>query len=563
MISKRTALFCLHAVAFAVVLLCGPPLEAAAPAREYLDEARIATVDIQLPGDQSNALRLIALALVELDPEAALQIIARMRRPSDAARALGAVAVTVADANPEAAADNAAAAGRLLMRISDSNQRTAEQELLLREIAALGEDALPAAPELGVGDAQLAVVLALAESGPDEALSLFREWEFTGASADEAAAAIAEALASSDPDQAIELAAAIASSRIRDFTFWRIAERRPAQEAVDISIRVTDALVRSAILASASVREAANDPEEAQALASRIEVASKSALSHVATAMAAANVERALEAARALPDRPRTWTLSRIAVAIAREQPEPAERLLSEIPADSETLRLTLARMAETDAGRALRLARSVPPGNERDAALSAVARSLARVNPALSQDLLWEIESPHWRARAIMALAVAVAATDADAATALLGLVADRAAASRIQGEIAVGVAANTPELTARLLQALPPTDYRNHAALRAAAVALAAGERPEEALSQLAAAGLRQDLALRWLLPSLIGAQTRSPINLAGKIDDSYARALALAAVAQEILELAPRAKPAPDRARQIRPIVEWEGL
>ncbi len=562
MISKPTGLLCLTALAFAAVLTCGLPLEAATPAREYLDEASTATIDIELPGDQSNALRLIALALVELDPLAAVQMVPRMRRPSDAARALGAVAVAVAEANPEEAADSAAAAGRLLMRISDSDQRAAEQELLLREIAALGEDALPAAPELAAGEARLVIVLALAESRPDQALTLFHEWEFTDRSADEAAAAIAEGFASSNPDQAIELAAGIVSSRIRDFTFWRIAERRPAQEAVDISISVTDALVRSAILASASVREAANDPEQAKALVSRIEVAPESALSHAAAAMAAADVERALDAARALPDRPRAWTLSRIAVAMAGKQPQLVESLLSEIPADSETIRLSLARMAHTDPGRALRLARSLQLQKERDAALSAVACSLAHANPALSQDLLWEIESPHWRAKAVMALAVVLAATDADAATALLGLVSEPAAATRIQAAIAVEVAADTPELAARLLQALPPSDCRNDAVLQAAAVALRAGEPPEEVLSQVTAAGFRKDVALRWLLPSLIGAQTRSPINLAGKIDDTHARALALVAVAQEMLELTPTAKPAPDRAGQIRPIVEWEG-
>jgi hypothetical protein len=68
--------------------------------------------------------------------------------------------------------------------------------------------------------------------------------------------------------------------------------------------------------------------------------------------------------------------------------------------------------------------------------------------------------------------------------------------------------------------------------------------------------------DLALRWAIPYLAFAQTRSPLGLSEKIGAPYLRALALVDIAREMLRLTPRAEAAPDRARQIRMIVEWEG-
>jgi len=72
-----------------------------------------------------------------------------------------------------------------------------------------------------------------------------------------------------------------------------------------------------------------------------------------------------------------------------------------------------------------------------------------------------------------------------------------------------------------------------------------------------------VERDLAIRWTAPGLARAQTRSPVGLAGEIDDAYLRALAFVDIAREMLGASPRPQPAPDRAMQIRPIVEWEGM
>jgi hypothetical protein len=544
------------------MLVCGSVTPArATPVREYLDEAQATTIRIELAGDQSAALGLIARTLADLDPRAALDVIARTRRPSDAARSLGATAVALAPSDSDAAADAAQAAGRLLMRIAEAEQRALEQELLLWEIAVLGEDALSAAPELRTGEAQLAVVLGLTESDPAAALALVETWQLAGGPRDEAVAAVARQLAPTDPDQALELVTSIASARMRDFTLWRMAEKRPAEESTNIALRIFDPLVRSSLTASAAAREAGDDPDAAQAAALGVSVAGDSAVAQLAVATAETDIERALSMARGLPERPRAWGLARIALLTARETPALAESLLSEIEADAETVRVVLSRLAEAEPARALRLARSLPAGPQRDAALAAVVRALAPSDPELAEQLVWEMESPRWRARAVRPLAGSLAATDCDAATALLGLVLDPGAAGRIRADIAAVAAADDPGLSARLLTSLPPSDYRNDAALEAAAVVLREGG-PAETAAQLAAVGLSRDIAMRWLLPELARAQTRSPINLAEYIAEAFPRAIALVDVAREMLEVKSTARPAPDRARQIRPIVEWEG-
>jgi len=157
--------------------------------------------------------------------------------------------------------------------------------------------------------------------------------------------------------------------------------------------------------------------------------------------------------------------------------------------------------------------------------------------------------------------VAVARAATDADAATSLIGLVVDGDRAGRIRAKVAAAVAARDPEGAARLLQSLPPSDYRSDAALNAAKAVLSAGGQPETAM-RLGAIGMDSDLALRWALPYLAFAQTRSPISLSEKIGDAYPRAVALVDIAREMLHLGRRVEAAPDRAQQIRRIVEWEG-
>lgn len=545
----------------AAVLLCSSVGPARATPAQYLEEAQAAAGRIQLAGDQSAALRAIALTTSAIDAPGAMGVIARIRRPSDAACSLGAAAVVLANSDRETASEAAATAGRLLMRISSPEQRHLEQMLLLREIAVLGEDALEGAPEIPPEEAQLAIVLGLAESDPRAALALLEGWELTGSPRDRATAVIAEELASVHPDEALELAAGITSARIRDAVLWRLAEQGSPEEASGIALRIFDPVVRSGAMASVSARQAGEDPAAAPAPGVAVDVAPDSAIAQMAVAMAETSVEQALGIARGLPERPRSWALARIAVLSARRSPEVAEGLLSELNADSEVTRLVVAAMAETDAERALRLARRMPPGAERDAALAAVARSVALRNRELTEELLWEVNSARWRARALQPLAVDLASSDCDAATSLLGLVVDRAAAGRIRADIAAAVAVKDSSLSARLLESLPPSDYRNDAALQAAAAVLRKAGQPETA-SRLASIGLDRDLALRWLLPELARAETRSPSSMAEQIEGGFPRALALVDVARDMLDLNARARPAPDRARQIRPIVEWEG-
>ena len=546
----------------AVALLCGGARPAgAAAARQYLDEARAASTEIQLAGDQSAVLQAIALTLVEVDPYAALDTVARMRRPSDATRALGAAAVAMAPNNPAMAAANVMTAGRLLMRIADSDQRLVEQGLLLREIATLGEEALPGGPELTPGEAQLVVILGLAESDPAGALALLRKWEVTGASGDKAGAAIAEGLAAEAPEEALEVASGLAGARWRDRTLWRIAEQRPPEEAVDIALRVSDPVTRAAMLTSAAVRLAGKDPERALGVARTVQVAGDSALAEVAAALAATDTARALETARGLPERARLWALERIAMEIAGTDPALAEQVLAEAGAGSEAIRGAVVRMVATDPDRAVGFARSLPPGEGRDGALAAVAGALAGSNPGLAEELVWEIASSGPRGEAVETVAVAWAATDADAATGLIGLVVDGDRAGRIRAKVAAAVAARDAEGAARLLGSLPATDYRSDAALSAAKAVLSAGGQPETAV-RLGAIGMDSDLALRWALPYLAFAQTRSPIGLSDKIKGPYPRALALVDIAREMLNLDRKRRAAPERARQIRRIVEWEG-
>jgi len=405
------------------------------------------------------------------------------------------------------------------------------------------------------------VILGLAESDPAGALALLRKWEVTGASGDKAGAAIAEGLAAEAPEEALEVASGLAGARWRDRTLWRIAEQRPPEEAVDIALRVSDPVTRAAMLTSAAVRLAGKDPERALGVARTVQVAGDSALAEVAAALAATDTARALETARGLPERARLWALERIAMEIAGTDPALAEQVLAEAGAGSEAIRGAVVRMVATDPDRAVGFARSLPPGEGRDGALAAVAGALAGSNPGLAEELVWEIASSGPRGEAVETVAVAWAATDADAATGLIGLVVDGDRAGRIRAKVAAAVAARDAEGAARLLGSLPATDYRSDAALSAAKAVLSAGGQPETAV-RLGAIGMDSDLALRWALPYLAFAQTRSPIGLSDKIKGPYPRALALVDIAREMLNLDRKRRAAPERARQIRRIVEWEG-
>jgi len=552
----------------AAVVLCGLALlgvstssAGSSPARECLDQALAAAREIRLTGDQSAALRSIALLLAEIDPQAARTAAGEMRRPSDAARSLAAVAAATAGVAPETAIIDVSAAGRILLRMPDEDHRRTEQRLLIGETAALGESALLGASELEAADAQLTVVLARARSDPAAALDLLNAWELEQTARDHALAAIAAGMAAANPEQAIELASTIPSTRMRDRVLWSVAERRPPAEAVGIAQRVSDPVVRSALLASSAVRAAPDDPDAALLAAEQVPVAPASALAQVATALVASSRSQALELARRLPPRPRDWALGRIAVELAASAPEQCEGLLAEIGYHPEAVRLAVGPMAATDPDRAVRIARSLSDADARDAALAEAARTLARSDPSRAGRLAWEIDSPPARTRVVEPLVLAAADTDFDAATSLIGLVPDPRPAGRLCAEVAARTAPHDPRTAARLLGALPPSPYRGDLALRAAVAVVSSGGSVEDALA-LAEADFESGPALRWIVPALAHSRTRSPINLAADIQDPYLRALALVDTAREFLDGDRRCPPAPARARQVRPIVEWEG-
>lgn len=536
------------------------PADASA-AREYLDQARTAAGTIDLPGDKSAALRSIACVLADQDPQSALEIAAGIRRPSDAARALAAVTRRLADSDPGAAQQVSATAGRLLLRMPNRDHRLVEERLLLREIAVLGGGALFAGSELSQTEGLTAVLLGRAESDPAGALELLGTWELTGAVADRALMAATPRLALTDPDLAVEQAATIGSARLRDQTFWLIAVQRPAAEAVGIAQRISDGVVKAATLASAAARMAESDPEAALLWARDVGVAQDSALAQVAVALAGSDRVGAIELAESLPALPRRWALGRIAVDLAATEPEQAAALLGQIEGHPEVVRVALARMASVDPDRAIRLAGELLSGEPRDEALAGVVGVLARSDLSRAATVVWMIETPRWRGAAVRSLAPLLAREDPDAATSLIGLVPDVELARGLRAKVAATIAAHHPEMASRLLASLPPSDRRSEAGLEAAAAVLSAGGAPEEAL-KLATVGVGRDLALRWLVPTLARSRARSPINLAEEIESSYLRALSLVDAAREVTGGEARCRAVPERARQVRPIVEWEG-
>ena len=546
--------------ALAVAATSASPADASA-AREYLDQARTAARTIELPGDKSAALRAIACMLADDDPQAALEIAAGIRRPSDAARALAAVTRHLADSDPGGAQQVCATAGRLLLRMPNRDHRLVEERLLLGETAVLGEGALFGGSELPPTEGLVAVLLGLAQSDPARALELLGTWELTGPAADRVLMAATARLALTDPDVAVEQAATIGSALLRDQTFWLIAEERPAAEAVGIAQRMSDRVVKAATLASAAARMAESDPEAALLWAQDVGVGRDSALAQVAVALAGSDRARAVELAASLSALPRQWALGRIAVDLAATEPEEAAALLVQIGGHPEVVRVALARMASVDPDRAIRLANELLSGEPRDEALAGVVGVLAASDLSRAATLVWTIETPRWRGAAVRSLAPLLAREDPDGATSLIGLVSDVELARGLRAKVAAAIAAHHPEMASRLLVSLPPSDRRGEAGLEAAAAVLSAGGTPEEAL-KLATIGVGRDLALRWLVPTLARSRARSPINLAEEIESPYLRALSLVDAAREVTGGAARCRAVPERARQVRPIVEWEG-
>ncbi len=558
-LQRLSRFLCLAAVGGVLAALCQPA--GAVVAGEYLAEATRATGTITLPGDQSAARREVAMTQVKLDARAALEMVATIARPTDAARALAAAALGMVEFDDAQSEEALTTAGRLLTRISDPTRRESEQRLLLTELSSLGEKALPAAPELGKEDAESRILLAAARRGDPKVLSLMEKWSVSGAVADRVLSMTAVSLAATEPDRALEVAGRITSETVLAHTLWAIAEQRPPFEAVAIAGRVSDPVVRSAILSSAARRSVATDPEAALAAARAVPVSPASALAQVAVSLAPQDAERALEVVRELPPPARSWAAGRIAVIWAPADPARAEVLLAEIPVSADAYRMALVRMAPHDPDRAARLARAVADREDREAALAAVAGAIAKARPKLAVDLIWDLTSPWWRSRGAAAVAREIAAADREGALALLGLVETKEAAQRVRADIAVRIAESDPETAERLLSSLPATSYRRDRAFEAAESLLRAGHKLDQVMP-LAALVDKPDLSLRWLLPDLVWSQRESPLHAADRITDPYLRALALVHAARRLLSVEPRCRPASARLGMVRPVVHWEG-
>ena len=528
-------------------------------ARQCLDQAASAATSVPLAGDQSAVRRRIAQALAEIDRSAAEEVISGIRSPVDAARGLGAAARAAASADPESAQRMADTAGRLLLRLANPDRRDLEQRLLLWEVACLGEPALAAAPELSADAGRDIVVRGCASRDARKALRLFEAWQPEAALGDRARAVVAEQLADADLDNALELAHGIISAKRRDDVLWRIASRQSPGESAAIAEVVRDPLVRSAILSDATIRLAAEDPDAAAKMAEQVGIASTSALAQLAVALVGRDQPRALASARKLPPDARRWALGAIAVALAATQPERAEEVLAELGYPPEVVRLAAPRAASTDVDTALRLARAVPAGDARDAALAAIAVEVVTSDWERARDLCWEISTPRWRAHAVAAVVQQLAQADLETATSLLGLVADEGEAQRLRADVAVVVAARDCAKARAILSSLPQSQYRTEAAFSAARAALDSGGSITDAIA-LASTGASHDTALRWLVPTLARTGTESPVHAAEAIADPYLRALSLVDAAKTILRNEVRPLPSSSRARQVRLVVDW---
>ena len=550
--------------AICLLLLAGTALPApgdVSSARECLSRAAVVANEIILGGDQSAARRELALALAKLDVSAARDAAAGVSRPADAARALAAVATAFASQDLPAAKQASATGGRLLLRISQSERRLEEQRLFLGEIAVLGSEAPGNVSELNPEEARSIVVASLARSRPEQAWDLVKTWKLTGPAADPAVEALAPARAAAHPDEAVELAASITSPGVRDRTLWRIAELLPPADAAAVIPRMQDPVLRDSVLAGIAVRTAQTDLDAALALVEAVTVSPVSARAEIAVNLVARDETRAVELARELPPSARDWALGRIAVELAGRQPAPAEAYLAESGDGAELVRLVTARMAVADPERALRLARTRPEGEERDAALAAIASALAASNPALARDLAWEITTPRWKTQAVGAVARRLVQTEADAATSLLGLISDPEDLLPIRADLAAVIARRDPATARRLLETAPESEYRHDRAFAAARAQLGASKDPEAAL-QLAGTGMREGMAIRWLLPEIGLSGVGNVTLLAERLHSPYVRALALIDTARALIGGESSARPAPDRGRMIRPLVEWEG-
>lgn len=543
-----------------LALLASPTWADPVPVRDYLSQAEVVASQIGLSGDQSAARRDIALTLSRIEASEALRAAAGISRPSDAARVLGAIAAAQAKTEPAAAQQAAATGSRLLLRLADPVRRAREQALYLAEIAPLGSEAPALLTELRPEEARTIVVISLAESQPELAWELAKTWQLSGPLADQALAALAPSLSLSQPEAARELATKITSPELRDFTLWRVAERQPLTEATAVIPLLQDPITRDGVLASTALRLNQTDPEAALAAVDAITVSPASVRAQLAVDLVLREEARAAELARQLPPPARSWALGHMALALASVKPEQAEAYLHESGTGAETVRLVATRLAHADPTRALRLARMALEGEEREATLAAIAVTLAPRNLAQAREIARELQVPRWRAEAVGAVARALAENDSDAATSLLGMISDPEDLLPIRAQVAAVIARRDAATAQRLLETTPQTSYRSASAFAAARAQLTSSRAPDAAIS-LAAVGMDRGLAIRWLLPEIARTGTASPSALAEKIEPPYLRVLALVDTSRALLGDAPAARPAPERTRMIRTLVEWE--
>jgi hypothetical protein len=205
-------------------------------------------------------------------------------------------------------------------------------------------------------------------------------------------------MAGSDPHRAVDLA------RLQTGGYWlaetlcnlaAVDTTRAAElidEAESVARSIGDDAVSAAALASAAralhpvdAARAAVLFDQAEALARS--AADPSALGSVAIALAAADLDRALGIASALPDH---WYASgEIAKVIARRQPALAMRLAQSITPQTLQLADVAVVLADAAPEAALILARSISNARCRATAMVGIARNLAGVDPDRAARLL------------------------------------------------------------------------------------------------------------------------------------------------------------------------------
>ena len=318
------------------------------------------------------------------------------------------------------------------------------------------------------------------------------------------------------------------------------------------------------------------------------------ALATVAGALAATDPDRAERIAQSLSSRRKASALAAVARALAATDPDRAERIAQSITFDSWNnfaLRDVARALAATDPDRAERIAQSSTDKSRKARALAEVAGALAATDPDRAarlgadaeriarsitkedlKDYPWTLTAftdvkasvlaKDVKARALAAVAEALAATDPDRAERIAQSITREKEKALALTAVAKALAATDPDRAARLIadaerSAQSITDeYGKAIALTAVAEALAATD-PDRAARLIADAERsaqsithedKKDLALTAVAGALAATDPDRAERIAHSITDGYGKAIALAAVA------VPLAATDPDRAERI---------